>query len=190
MGAHGRVRCTSHAASRGHRPPCDAADVVAWEGGANDGALCGWVPRPLMAMTPQELSRFRSEQAKRLHAEGKFKPKNPGRKPNRPTAHQVIAERVRQEADEIAKRLIELAKDGKPQDSLRAIDSLLKSEAREQTREEREQDRLRSMSRDRLLAQVVGHLRQLEDAGIVVIPEAQVVEHDPVRELPSAFPAE
>jgi hypothetical protein len=45
-----------------------------------------------------------------------------------------------------------LAKDGKPRDSLRAIDSLLKSESWKQAREDREQDRLRSLSRDRLIA--------------------------------------
>src|SRR5687767_10970227 len=107
-----------------------------------------------MAMSKEELSRFRSEQAKELHRRGVFKPRNPGRKPNRPSAHEVNAERVRTEAGEIATRLIEMAKDGRPQDSLRAIDSLLRSEAREQAREEREEDRLRSMSRDRLIAEV------------------------------------
>jgi hypothetical protein len=139
-------------------------------------------------MTPRELSEFRSRQAKELHARGVFRPRNPGRKPSRPTAHSVIAERVRQEADQIATRLLDLARDGRPHESLRAIDELLKAEAREQSREERELDRLRGMSRDRLLGEVVAHLRQLEAAGIVVIPESQAVEHEPVRELPSVPP--
>jgi hypothetical protein len=123
-----------------------------------------------MAMTKEELSPFRSEQAKELHRRGVFKPRNPGRKPSRPTAHQVIAERVRAEADEIATRLIELAKEGKPQDSLRAIDSLLRSEAREQARENREEDRLRSMSRDRLIAEVAHRLRAMGEAGWTIVP--------------------
>lgn len=132
----------------------------------------------------EELHEFRSRQAKELHARGVFTPRNPGRKPNRPSAPQVIAARVSEEADEIATRLIELAKDGKPQDSLRAIDSLLKSESREQAREDREQDRLRSLSQDRLIAEVALRLRSMEEAGWTMAPpEELIVEHEPVREL-------
>src|SRR5262245_53896912 len=92
----GDARCAElslTAVSRHHRPPCVAVVVFAWEGGAKDGAFDRRVPWPHMAMTPKELSEFRSRQAKELHERGVFKPRNPGRKPNQPTAHQIVAQR-------------------------------------------------------------------------------------------------
>jgi hypothetical protein len=109
---------------------------------------------------------------------------DPGRKPNRPSAHQVIPERVREEADAVATRLIELAKDGKA--AGRAAGHRLAAEVRGEGGVPRgaATDRLRLLSRHRLIAEVVHRLRSMEEAGWTSAPpERLVVERGPVREL-------
>lgn len=117
-----------------------------------------------------EERRRRSEQARRLHAEGKLGGREFGKlggRPKRKRASELLAEKVADHAQEIWDGLYRLTSDKSSAVQLKALLSLLEIEERERVVKDEEDRALEQMRRDELQAHVMEMLERMGAAGLL-----------------------
>jgi hypothetical protein len=113
-----------------------------------------------------EERKRRSDQAKRLVAQGKFGGKQPGSgRPRKKRASELVAERVSQHATEIWNELWDLRNDKSSAIRLKALVEMLDIEERERGVQVEEQKQLENKSRDELLTYVLEMRSSLQGQG-------------------------
>jgi hypothetical protein len=142
-----------------------------------------------MQLSDEERER-RSKLAKRLHSAGRFGgvQKGSGR-PRKERAQEQVAERVREDADEIYKALKASLKSSSPSIKLKAALAMLDIETKEEEFKIKEEQRqFDNLSKDRMLEMIAERIAELKEQGMEIpgldILEGQGVEI-PKKELES-----
>jgi hypothetical protein len=127
----------------------------------------------------------RSEQAKRMVAEGKIGGPRPGSgRPRKQRVGELIAEEIAERADEIKSALFRTIDEKAPLHlQLAGASKLLDIEREEEKLRLEEEAQLERLKRDELLERVTAQLERLGGAGIIELPEDlwEEVPHDDDR---------
>lgn len=90
-----------------------------------------------------------------------------GGRPRKPRANTTVAEKTAEKGDAIFSRLMSIVEDGMDSQSIKAAQTLLKTEELERQIQEKEVLNIEQAKRDELLEIVAGGLQELQDTGIL-----------------------
>ena len=141
-------------------------------------------------LTKEELSKVRSENAKKLVAEGKLGGARKGSgRPKKERAQTVVAEKVRDhQAQNIYTTLVDVMNNGKPGEQLKAALALLEIESKEHAIQSREEERMYdNRTKEQLVELAMKRLKLLEKQGFDVgsFLEGKAEEIVEQKELPA-----
>ena len=129
-----------------------------------------------MQLSEEERKR-RSELAKKLHKKGQFggNQKGAGR-PKKERAQEVVAEKIKEEADSIFKALKDALKSDSPTTKLKAALAMLEIETKEREHMIKEEQReFDNLSKEAMLELIEQRIKQLKEDG-VDIPGLDIIQ--------------
>jgi len=106
-----------------------------------------------------------------------------GGRPKKPRASELVAERVREDAEEYYQRMRQIVLEGGEKVASTTFTSLMKIEEQERKITVEEEEKIDQLRREELLALVSEQLRELGDSGVIRIGEAEVIRDEGLTEI-------
>ena len=138
----------------------------------------------MINITEEERERRRQNML-RLHAEGRAGAKygKMGGRPKKPRASELVAEKVREDADEFYQRMKDIILEGGEKTATAAFAQVMRIEEQERKITVEEEEKIDQLRHEELLALVLDQLGELNNSGIITVGEVEVVRDEGLTEI-------